>query len=396
MEKPVAAIEISNKSIKLVIGYELNGKICTIYSMTKPIGEVRTNGEFIDLKRTISDVSSIKAIYDDKAKLNINISEAVTILPPEGLSILATNQVTAVSSEEGKVGKLDVRNLFLMIKKNGLKLPEGSALADIIPDQYVLDGGQSFVDAPIGYQSQSLILKAKVHVLPKDVKEPYEKCLKDAGIAIKKSAVAPYAASSLINTYKNVPSDYILVDMGARETTVSIIANKQLFSSQVFYWGGDNITDRIVESFAISESEAEKIKCSYGIDKRTFSFKAPVCKSIDGVNHFPNELNAIIKSELEKFTSSLNAAISNLLKDYSSSYKSLPTLLIGGASMLNGLEDYLLPKVESVSVKKIIPTSLGCRNPSYMNLLGMIYIFSQSQDIDYSGGLKVPHLGREE
>ena len=113
--------------------------------------------------------------------------------------------------------------------------------------------------------------------------------------------------------------------------------------------GGDNITEKIVETFNISETEAERIKVTYGIDKRQMSFKPAVCSSDDGqgneIKHYTDELNAAIKSELDEFLTLLSDCMNDLLNGYDKVTKGLPMILIGGGSKLNGLVEYIEPKV---------------------------------------------------
>ena len=48
MEKPVAAVEFSSKSLKIVIGYELEGKIYVLYALNKPYGHIIEAGNILD------------------------------------------------------------------------------------------------------------------------------------------------------------------------------------------------------------------------------------------------------------------------------------------------------------------------------------------------------------
>ena len=219
------------------------------------------------------------------------------------------------------------------------------------------------------------------------------------GVNFKRATIAPYAACELLGTYEDLPNDYILVDVGSHMTTVSLIGEKALYASRFFEWGGDRITDRIIEKFNINETEAEKIKITYGLDKREMNFKAPVCTSDDGngneIKHYNDELNAIIKSELETFTKELNSAQDNLLEGYDSSYHNLPMILIGGGSMLNGFKEYLEPKVPNEFVKVVVPRSLGARNPTFLNCLGMILVNAKYPNISDDAQSRIPPIQRD-
>ena len=380
-DKHYAALEITNKSIKLVIGCEIDGKIYVVYSLVKTLGTIRNNGQFIDLQNTMSNLESLKTIVDGSAGIRINVTDPLVAVPPENLKIYETHQVTTVLSEEYKVAVIDIRNLYTLINKGHVGLSTANAYVDTIPERYVLDQGRTSLNPPLGETTSTLALFARVHSIDRLTMDAFNELVNGAGLTVKRCVVAPFAAAELLNSMEGVPEDYILVDMGAKQTTVTLVGARQVYSSAIINWGGDEITHRIQEKFNIRESEAEKIKLTYGIDKRVTNFKAAVCVSHDEDGkenkYFVDDLNNITKGELDIFINKLNEAINSLLNGLNPAYKQLPMILIGGASLLKGLEGYMTPKVQSQSVKVMIPKVLGARNPALFNCLGMIYVQSK-------------------
>ena len=208
----------------------------------------------------------MRKFSDPSAKLKVSISEALLCLPPFGLEIFETKQVTTVISDQYKIGNLDIKNIYSLIKNGALPLE--NQLIDVAPQRYILDQGRSFLKPPLNETSNTLTVIAKVHTLPKRISGEFKAAMTAGGLSIKRSVVAPFAACELLSTYEDMPNDYILVDIGSNITTVSLVGDKELFASRFFEWGGDRITERIVESFNINEADAEKYKITYGIDKR--------------------------------------------------------------------------------------------------------------------------------
>ncbi len=398
MEKTVAAIEFGSKKLKLVVGYELDGKVYILYALTKPYGHIVETGSIIDQAKLAKAISEVRNISDVSARLKIAISEALLALPPYGLEIFQTKQVTTVLSEEGKIGNIDIRNIYSLIKNGAL--PLNNQLIDVAPERYILDQGRSFLRPPLNESSTTLTVLAKVHTLPKRISGEYKAALTAGGLSIKRSVVSSFAAAELLGSYEDLPSDYILVDIGSNVTTVSLVGEKELYASRFFEWGGDRITERIVESFNINEADAEKYKITYGIDKREMNFKAPICITDDGegneVKHYADELNYIIKGELDIFLKQLSSSLEELLKGYDSSAKSLPMILIGGGSRLNGLVDYIEPKVPNEKVITVLPRTLGARNPTFLNCLGMILANSKYPNVYDETHPHVGQLTRDE
>lgn len=374
MEKPVAAIEFGSKKMKLVVGYELNGQVYILYALTKPYGHAVEAGVFNDAPRITACVKELTQFSDPSAKLKLSISEACLALPPYGLEIFHLSQITTVISEESKITNLDIRNIYALFRNSVNSL--ANELVDIIPEAFVLNQGRTFVNPPLGEISSTLTMSANVQTLPKRLYYDYQSVLTGGEMNVKRVIVAPNAAAQLIASDPELPRDYLLVDIGSCMTTVSLIGNAELFGSRFFEWGGDKITEKIIETFNINEAEAEKIKITYGIDKRQMNFKAPVCRTDDGegneIKHYSDELNQITKNELDSFVKSLKAAIDELLTGYDPSYKSMPMILTGGGSRLSGLVEYLTPKVDSENVMVFVPKTLGARNATFTNCLGMI------------------------
>ena len=397
MEKPVAAVEFGSKKLKLVVGYEIGGQVYILYALTKPYGHMIESGTIIDQQTIAKAVNEVRTFSEPSLKLKVSISEALLALPPYGLEIFQTKQVTTVLSDEAKIGNIDIRNIYSLIKNGAL--PLDNQLIDVAPERYVLDQGRSFLRPPLNESSSTLTVFAKVHTLPKRISGEYHSAMGAANLTIKRSVIAPFAACELLATYEDLPSDYILVDIGSNMTTVSLVGEKELYASRFFEWGGDRITERIVESFNINEADAEKYKITYGIDKREMNFKAPVCTTDDGmgneIKHYTDELNSIIKGELDIFLKQLGAAIEDLSKDYDKSIKALPLILIGGGSRLNGLIDYIEPKVQNERVIAVLPRTLGARNATFTNCLGMIIANSKYPNVYDETHPRVGQLTRE-
>lgn len=397
MDKPVAAIEFGSKKMKLVVGYELDGQVYVIYAITKPYGHIIENGKILDLEKIVQNVREIRNFTDSSVRLKLSISEALLSLPPFGLDVLQTRQVTTSVSEDFKIVDLDIKNIYSLVRNSSSALKD--ALIDVIPEAYILDQGRVFLRPPLGESSSTLTVSVKIHTLPAPVAESYRAALIGGDIAVKKMMLAPFAACKLLATMPNVPEDYILVDIGSNVTTVSLVGGKQLFASRSFEWGGDKITEKIIENFNINEAEAEKLKITYGVTNREMNFKAPVCSNKDEegnvFKHYADELNVLVKSQLDIFTKNLNSAITALLDGYEASYRSLPMVLIGGGAALDGLVEYLTPKVQSETVMHVVPKTFGCRDGTYFNCIGMILECNNYPNVYDDNHPKVGQLSRE-
>ena len=397
MEKPIAAIELGSKKLKLVVGYEIDGKVYVLYTLVKPYGHAIEAGAFVDPNKVSQTIESVREFTDPSAKLKLNITDVLLCIPPYGLGIYQTRQVTTVVTEDSKISNLDIKNIYALIRNSAYPLND-KALVDVIPESFTLDHGRIFARPPLGESSSTLTVSAKVQTLPKLLVDNYQNVLSNGGMISRRNVIAPLAATELIASYGDLPSNYILVDIGSSVTTVSFIGNNALYGSTHFNWGGDNITEKIIESFNINEADAEKYKMMYGIDNREMNFKAPICTTDDGtgheVHHMNDELNAIIKGELDIFVNYLNDAVNAIVSQHDKSYRNFPMLLVGGGAELTGLVDYITPKVLSETVQVVSSRTLGARNPTFFNCLGMILTHSKYLNLNDEAHPKVGQVTR--
>ena len=397
MEKPIAAIELGSKKLKLVVGYEIDGKVYVLYTLVKPYGHAIEAGAFVDPNKVSQTIESVREFTDPSAKLKLNITDVLLCIPPYGLGIYQTRQVTTVVTEDSKISNLDIKNIYALIRNSAYPLND-KALVDVIPESFTLDHGRIFARPPLGESSSTLTVSAKVQTLPKLLVDNYQNVLSNGGMISRRNVIAPLAATELIASYGDLPSNYILVDIGSSVTTVSFIGNNALYGSTYFNWGGDNITEKIIESFNINEADAEKYKIMYGIDNREMNFKAPICTTDDGtgheVHHMNDELNAIIKGELDIFVNYLNDAVNEVVSQHDKSYRNFPMLLVGGGAELTGLVNYITPKVLSETVQVVSSRTLGARNPTFFNCLGMILTHSKYLNLNDEAHPKVGQVTR--
>ena len=397
MDKPIAAIELGSKKLKLVVGYEIDGQIYVLYTLTKPYGNCIEGGNFVDANKVATTIGSIREFTDPSAKLRLNISDVLLCLPPYSLGIYQTRQVTTVVTEDSKISNLDIKNIYALIRNSAYPLND-KALVDVVPESFTLDQGRIFARPPMGESSSTLTVSAKVQTLPSVLVDNYQSVLMSGGMVSRRNVVSSLAATELINSYPNMPHSYILVDIGSNTTTVSFVGNGALYGSTYFNWGGDNITEKIIERFNINEADAEKYKIMYGIDYSEMNFKAPICTTEDGngqeVHHYNDELNEIIKGELEIFVEQLKEAIDQVVASHDKSYRSFPMLLVGGGAELNGLVQYITPKVLSETVQVVRPKTLGARNATFFNCLGAILTHSRYPNLNDESHPRVGVLTR--
>jgi cell division ATPase FtsA len=263
-----------------------------------------------------------------------------------------------------------------LVKKE--PIPYGNVIVDIVPDAFILSNGKAFANPPLGEKSDSLAVQAKVHTLPEKLLYDYKTTVEGAGFRVKRSCVASYCASQLIATDKTMPETYVYIDIGAHLTTLTFVGKTSPFGSLFFAEGSDELTLAIAEAFSVSLEDAKLLKEKYGYDPRGGKYQMPLIKSKDDDGkptvYYQNNLNAVIENFFDTYDSLLSNAIVTLLSKTvnSDGLEKIPLIFGGGGSLLYGLNSLLVSSIGKRPFYCYTPKVIGARDPSAINLLGLI------------------------
>lgn len=399
MDKLTACLEIASDSIKLLIGYELGGNPIVLYRKKKEIPGLIKEGQIPDPQGLVRALAELHSIVDDPAHIRIAVSEICFVLPPIGLTVYDSDKTTNVVSPTNEIAKIDISNVVSLVKKEAI--PGDNEIVDIIPDEFILEDGRRFSNPPLGQKSPSLTIKAKIHSLPSKVPNTYSKLLTQAGFRIRRASVSTYCIAELFKTCPDLPSSYVLVDMGGRLTTVSLIGRGAPYSSASFFKGGDDLTEAIAASFETDFVNAEKVKTEFGYRETIHGYEPPLPLN-DGVARenpfYQTHLNGVIATFFEGYEAVLGNAVSSLLSRYRGKYDSLPVVITGGASRLYGIRPFLEKALPGRELYLPLPRSIGARDAGFTALLGLLLNgdkYIGSLEDNYHGVSSVSRVGKE-
>ena len=254
MEKYIAAIEISDTQVRLAVGYVKENKVNLIHVAERPTHGLVSRGEITDFQTLTSIVASMREFKDETTKEKISVSEVTLVLPSLGLNVFQSSKTSNVVSPFSLIATIDIENLVSLVQKE--VIPQGSEIVDIIPDSFVLERGRSFINPPLNEKSNSITIKAKIQTLPARVVNDYKRVIDGAHMKVRRICVSSYAISELARYDLEIPESYILVDIGADITNVSLIGNNAPFETVSFICGSEDLITKVANTFAISHDDA--------------------------------------------------------------------------------------------------------------------------------------------
>ncbi len=374
MNELTAVIELTNTSVKIVIGYVHEKNVFVIHSSSKKHSGEIVNGKILNKEKLALIIAEACKIKDEQVKLSINISKAVIVLPAIGLDVYSGKKTTNLTSDANKIGPVDVKNVTQLFIASDT--PQSSHLLDVIPDMFILDDNSIHFTPPIGQFSRNLTMVAKLQMLPNDIVNSYNEVFALAGLNIEHSVVAPLGIARLYNI-PDFPNNFLYIDIGSSITTISVIGTNNLISSSFIFMGGSNLTKEISDAFHIETHDAEKLKRTYGYTNREIGYYPEIISVADpngSVNKYTiKDLNSVVLKHIDNYLIQVEACLQTLYAS-DSDVAHLPIYIGGGGSKLHGLLNFFKEKFKEIDVNHLPLTTIGARNPSLLNCVGAIKV----------------------
>ena len=262
-------------------------------------------------------------------------------------------QIAPVFSKRDQIHKREVSQRLLEEMEAECKTKiethnPGVAVLGLVPAYFKLDNVEQ-EEVPQPDQRAELVEAHYIaFVAHKELESAIQKSFDQAGKSIEKTFVRPEA---LLSAFVATDGPDILregcavLDMGAQTTTLSIYKGTEYLYNKVVPQGGYHIT-RVLEQAGISLATAEKLKCQFGYAspaqvEKNLKLKVPANPDVveGGVLHISSDdLARTIFIKLEEILKPLFEA----LNTYGDRIKTL--YITGGASMLQGMQEYLQQK----------------------------------------------------
>ena len=397
MENYISAIEISDTEVRLAVGYVTENKVNLIHVSQRPIIGLVSHGEIVDFQTLSSIISSMREFKDETTKEKITINEATLVLPSNGLNVFQSSKTTNVVSPYSLIAQIDIENVISLVQKEAI--PSGSEVVDIIPDCFVLEKGRSFVNPPINEKSNNITVKAKIHTLPARIVNDYKRLLELSRIKVRRMAVSSYAICELAKHSENMPQSFILADIGADITNVTLVGNGAPFETVSFLCGAADLINKAGEKFGLSYSDALDLISKYGLDERPLTYKPVIATTfVSGIEtqHDPESLNSIIKSFfLEEYFGKFDVAFDTLMKGYPDNVRNLPIVFAGGLTKMFGFDGLVKDKFKTnSSIHFLEPTCIGARDTTFSAIIGAIFASSKYKGTLSDTRLKSTQLER--
>lgn len=368
-------LDIGTNSIKVVVAESSDDRL-SIVGVGSERSEGVSRGVIVDIDKAASAIQ--RAIKKAETQANISIRDVVVGISANMLQIEKCQGMIAVGSESKEINENDVRQVMLAAMVQNL--PSEREVVSLIPKQFSVDGFNNIRD-PRGMIGVRLEMSGIIYTAPKTIVHNTKKAIQKAGLNIIHKVISPMALSQVVLDDGESDFGAVIIDMGAGQTTASVVHDHNLKLSTVDFEGGDYVTHDISVVLNTTVENANQLKLYYG---NAAADKASTDENISVEVVGKNEptmvseeyLAEIIEARLNQIFTRLQAPLED------AGALSLPggIVLTGGVAATPNIED-LAKKIFDVKVRSYVPTQMGMRYPSYSLGLGLVTYASRLNDI---------------
>ena len=262
---------------KVIVGLDIGTtKVCAIVGTKNEFGKVEIlgmgkadslgviRGEVRNIDKTVKAIR--EAIDKAKASMqggNIRIEINSVHVGIAGQHIKSKQHRNSVSRNNPE-DEIVLEEVISFIKETEkLALPPGDKIIHVLPQEYQVDDFADVAD-PVGIAG--VRLSANFHIITGHVEaiKNINKSVHRAGLDVADLILEPLSSAEAVLTPEEMEAGVCLVDIGGGTTDVAIFRNGIIRHTAVIPFGGNIITDDVVEGCQVLRNQAELLKVKFG------------------------------------------------------------------------------------------------------------------------------------
>lgn len=368
----IAAIDLGTNHIVGIVGSKNSAGVFSVlaYEMESSASCVR-RGTIYNVDESANRIKRLILKLENKIGGANRINQVYVGVG--GQSIQAIDHVVVKTPKEGIVTQEDLQEMEDECERFN---PEMLDVLTIVSPDYFLDGKQE--QNPVGVLASRIEAHYKLIVARPSVRRNIVTSISDkAKKDIAGLVVSPLALSNVVLSDDEKDLGCALIDFGAGVTSLSVYKNNRLQDLKVIPFGSNLIT-RDIMTLHVVESEAERLKATYGSavanKENDYTIKLNTAEGMGAREVSLSDLNIIIESRTKEILENVLAALKRTgLKESLGA----GIIIAGGGAYLKNLPEVIRELFEmDVRIgtlrKGIIENSSFANNPELMVAIGLM------------------------
>jgi cell division protein FtsA len=258
----VAGLDIGSTKTCAVIAEVLLDPRGHLVTKILGMGLTRTSGIRREVVTDIegTTVSVRNAMKEAELMAGVSVDRVFTGVAGEHIHARISNGVVAVKDDEIRVD--DVRRVHEVAR--AVVVPADREVLHVIPQEYIVDH-QSGIRDPIGMAGTRLEAEVYIITSANTATQNLAKAVGRAGYQIEATIHEPLASARAVLTEDERDVGIALIELGGGTTELSIFRDGKMRHLASIPWGGGTVTNDLAKGLAVTYTEAEKAKETFGV-----------------------------------------------------------------------------------------------------------------------------------
>ncbi|MCX7662108.1 MAG: pilus assembly protein PilM [Candidatus Omnitrophica bacterium] len=370
--KHYCILDLGSTKFILILAITKKNRIINIYDEVIPQHDLIRKGIVLNAERFLTLLD--KALEHLERKSNIYIDSIYVNIPASEVSLKEIKTFTVLNHGLNKVVSLsDLKKIKRDAELLGIDSEE--EILESNPLSYILDNQEGIIN-PLGMYGRKLGVVLSILCGSSNYINNLRRLLSQIGKNIKGVYLAGKTSYYLITFGSKSLSKEVLFDVGSELSQVFLFREANLVKLETINWGGNNLTERIMQRFHLDWQTAENLKINYAkvigqeqTDKEILAEKNGRFFSLN-----QSSIDEIVNSEVRIFCEELKKSLGQDLKEIENIF------VIGKTALLEGFLEFL-------EMELSIPVKLGYLSPQVSLFSPQIGSYLKNNFLDYLGSL---------
>ena len=367
----IVGLDIGTTKICCIIGEIIDDEKIDIIGLGQYPSRGLRKGVVVNIDSTVESIKN--AVEEAELMAGCEIDSVYVGIAGGHINSLNSHGNIAIKGKE--ISEKDMERVIESAK--AIAIPLDREVIHVLPQEYIVDD-QDGIKTPLGMAGTRL--EAKVHIVTAAVTSAMNivKCVNKAGLTVSNIVLEQLASSESILSQDEKELGVAMIDIGGGTSDLAIFYQGSIKHTAVLTIAGAQMTNDIAIGLRTPNSEAEKIKHSFGC---AYTSLIEESENIEVPSVGGREPRAVSRQVLGEIIEARTREMFELLdqKINESGYREIITsgiVLTGGASSMQGMAE-LAEDVFQSPVRVGTPFDLGglinvASNPMYATCTGLI------------------------
>lgn len=256
---------------QIIVGVDIGTtKVCAMVASSDEIGRINilgvglapseglNRGVVVNIDKTVEAVQH--AIEDAERASGLSVRRVIVGIAGDHIQSFQSRGVITI--REPEISEDDVERLLEDTRH--VALPGDRHILHVMPQEFIVDGQDGVAD-PVGMSG--IRLEANVHIITGLISAAQNiyRCIEKASRDVADIVLEPLASSFAVLHPDEKEMGVALVDIGGGTTDIAVFEDNMIRHTAVVAVAGNQITEDIRKGLAIMRSDAEQLKCQYGV-----------------------------------------------------------------------------------------------------------------------------------